>query len=102
MALSIIPARQIGTPRHEPATAHRGRFSSSCTVHLSASDTRDYAIAMNYFTKLPNNLGMLLLAVWLILFGVLTAPFLKFSFSHSGDLLAVLAIVVGIVLLMKR
>jgi hypothetical protein len=52
--------------------------------------------------RLPKNLGMLLLAVWLILFGVLTAPFLKFSFAYSGDLLAVLAIAVGILLLMQR
>jgi hypothetical protein len=56
---------------------------------------------MNFFTK-QNNLGMLLLAVWLIVFGVLTAPFLKFSFAHSGDLLAALAIVAGVLLLMKR
>ena len=54
------------------------------------------------FTKLPNNLGMMLLAVWLILFGILTAPFLKFNFAHSGDLLALLAIVAGVLLLMKR
>jgi hypothetical protein len=52
--------------------------------------------------KLPKNLGMLLLAIWLILFGLLTAPFLKFSFSHSGDLLAVLAIVVGVLLFLQR
>lgn len=52
--------------------------------------------------RLPKNLGMLLLAVWLILFGVLTAPFLKFSFAYSGDLLAALAIAVGILLLMQR
>ena len=52
--------------------------------------------------KLPRNLGMLLLAVWLILYGVLTAPFLKFSFAYSGDLLAVLAIVAGILLLLQR
>jgi hypothetical protein len=57
---------------------------------------------MTFFTKLPNNLGMLLLAVWLLLFGILNAPFLKFNFSHSGDLLALLAIVVGVLLLMKR
>jgi hypothetical protein len=57
---------------------------------------------MNFFAKLPNNLGLILLAVWLILFGVLTAPFLKFSFTHSGDLLAMLAIVAGVLLLMKR
>ena len=52
--------------------------------------------------KMPKNLGMLLLAIWLILFGLLTAPSLKFSFSHSGDLLAILAIVVGVLLLLQR
>ncbi len=57
---------------------------------------------MNFFARLPNNLGLMALAVWLILFGILTAPFLKFNFSHSGDLLALLAIVVGVLLLMKR
>lgn len=29
--------------------------------------------------KLPKNLGMILLAEWLILFGILTAPVLKIS-----------------------
>ena len=52
--------------------------------------------------KLPRNLGMLSLAVWLILFGLLTAPFLKFGFAYSGDLLAVLAVVVGVLLLLQR
>jgi hypothetical protein len=52
--------------------------------------------------KWPKNLGMLLLAVWLILFGLLTASFFRLSFSHSGDVLAVLAIVTGIVLLLGR
>jgi hypothetical protein len=45
---------------------------------------------------------MTLLAVWLILYGVLMAPFLDLHFAHSGDLLAVLAIVVGVLLLLKR
>jgi hypothetical protein len=45
---------------------------------------------------------MTLLAAWLILFGLLTAPFLGVSFAHSGDLLAVLAIAVGVLLFMKR
>jgi hypothetical protein len=63
---------------------------------------RDYAEVMNFFTKAPNNLGMILLAVWLILFGILTAPFLKFNFAYSGDLLALLAIVAGALLLIKR
>jgi hypothetical protein len=52
--------------------------------------------------KLPKNLGMILLAVWLILFGVLTAPFLKFSFAYSADLLAILAIAVGVLFLWRR
>ena len=52
--------------------------------------------------KLPRNLGMLLLAVWLILFGVLTAPFLKVSFAYSADLLAVLAVVAGVLLLLRE
>ena len=52
--------------------------------------------------KLPKNLGMLLLAVWFILFGLLTQSFLKISFASSGDLLAVLAIAVGVLLLMQR
>jgi hypothetical protein len=52
--------------------------------------------------KAPKDLGMMVLAAWLILFGVLTAPFLKVSFSHSGDVLAVLAIVAGVLLFMRR
>jgi hypothetical protein len=52
--------------------------------------------------KLPANLGMLLLAIWLILWGLISAPSLKLSFAYSGDVLAVLAIVVGILLLLKR
>ena len=52
--------------------------------------------------KLPTNLGMILLAAWLILFGVLTAPFLKLNFAYSGDLLALLAIAVGVLLLLQR
>jgi hypothetical protein len=52
--------------------------------------------------KMPKNLGMILLAVWLIVFGVLSAPFLKFSFAYSGDLVALLAIAAGILLLLQR
>ena len=57
---------------------------------------------MNLFAKAPNNLGMILLAVWLILYGIVTAPFLKFNFAYSGDLLAVLAIAAGALLLLRR
>ena len=52
--------------------------------------------------KLPKNLGIILLAVWLILFGLLTAPSLKVSFAHSGDLLALLAIAAGVCLFLQR
>ncbi len=52
--------------------------------------------------KMPKSLGIILLAVWLILFGILTAPFLKLSFAYSGDLLAVLAIAAGFMLLVQR
>ena len=52
--------------------------------------------------KMPANLGMLLLAIWLILWGVLTAPMLGISFAYSGDLLAVLAIAAGVVLVMRQ
>jgi hypothetical protein len=52
--------------------------------------------------KMPKNLGMILMAVWLILFGILTAPFLKFSFAYSTDLLALLAIAAGVLLLLRR
>ena len=52
--------------------------------------------------KAPNNLGITVLAVWLILYGLLTAPFLKVSFAHSFDVLAVLAIATGVLLFLRR
>ncbi len=50
--------------------------------------------------KLPKNLGMLLLAVWFILFGLVYWPLV--TFSHDRVILAVLAIVVGVLLLLQR
>lgn len=52
--------------------------------------------------KIQPNLGLILLGVWLILFGILSAPFLSLRFSHSADVLAVFAIVTGAVLLWRR
>ena len=52
--------------------------------------------------KLPTNLGMILLAIWLILFAALTSPTLHLSFTHSGDVLAVFAVVVAGLLLFQR
>lgn len=50
--------------------------------------------------KLPKNLGMLLLSIWLILKGLI--PLLSLSFSGLGTLMAILAIAVGVLILMGR
>jgi hypothetical protein len=53
------------------------------------------------FFKPSRNWGMLLLAVWLIVTGVLYfAP--NLSFARSGDILAALAIAAGVLLLLGR
>ena len=52
--------------------------------------------------RMPKNLGTLLLAIWLIAFGLLKAPFLHLNFAYSVDLLAVLAVVAGVMLLLER
>jgi cell division protein FtsW (lipid II flippase) len=52
--------------------------------------------------KITKDLGMMVLAVWLIVFGLLTVSFLKIHFAHSDDVLAVLAIAAGALLLLKR
>jgi hypothetical protein len=52
--------------------------------------------------KITKNLGMLLLAIWLILFGLLTAPFLQVNFAHTANLLAALAIAAGVLILLQR
>ena len=51
--------------------------------------------------KIPTNLGMLLLAIWLIVSGVMfLVPSL--AFQGSGNVLALIAIAAGILLLIKR
>ena len=52
--------------------------------------------------RMPKNLGTLLLAIWLIVFGLLNAPFLNLHFAYSADLVAVLAVATGVVLLLER
>ncbi len=47
-------------------------------------------------------LAAILLAVFLILFGILTSPTLGVHFNYSADILAVLAIVTGVVVLLRR
>ena len=50
--------------------------------------------------RLTRNLGMLLLAIWLILGGVM--PLLKLSFSGSSTIMAILAIAAGVLILIGR
>ena len=47
-------------------------------------------------------LASILLAIFLIIFGVLTSPMLGVKFNYSGDVLAVLAIATGVMLLLRR
>jgi len=52
--------------------------------------------------KLPSNLGMLLLGIWLILYGVI--PFLSGGTLTLGigTLMSILAIVAGVLILLGR
>lgn len=50
--------------------------------------------------KLPKNLGMLLLAIWLILTGVIAL--LSFSFSGLPIIMAILAIAAGVLILLGK
>jgi len=56
---------------------------------------------MRFFNP-PKNYGLVLLAVWTIMYGVLTAPILNLNFAYEGDLLALIAIAVGVLLLLQR
>ena len=49
---------------------------------------------------LVKNLGMLLLAIWLIVSGLM--PLLSLSFSGAGTVMAILAIAAGVLLLVGR
>ena len=46
------------------------------------------------------NIGMLLLGIWLILTGIL--PFLKLGFQGLGMIMAVLAVLAGILIIAGR
>jgi hypothetical protein len=50
--------------------------------------------------KMTSNIGMLLLAVWLILSGLI--PLLSISFSGLGMVMAILAIAAGILIVVGR
>ena len=47
-----------------------------------------------------NNLGMLLLGIWLVLTGLL--PILNVTFAHMGLTLSALALAAGILILLGR
>ena len=49
--------------------------------------------------RITNNLGMLLLAIWLILSGLIA---FGVSFSGEGTVLALLAIIAGVLVLFGR
>lgn len=50
--------------------------------------------------KIPKNLGMLLLGIWLILSGLI--PLLSLSFSGLGTLMAGLAIAAGVCIIIGK
>lgn len=50
--------------------------------------------------RLTRNLGMLLLAIWLILTGLV--PLLGLSFSGLGTVMAILAVAAGALILVGR
>ncbi len=50
--------------------------------------------------KLTKNIGMLLLAIWLILYGVITL--LSLSFSGLPLVMAILAIAAGVLILLDK
>jgi hypothetical protein len=50
--------------------------------------------------KLTSNVGMLLLAIWLILTGLV--PLLHLSFSGLGTVMAILAIAAGVLIVVGR
>ena len=50
--------------------------------------------------KMTRNIGMLLLALWLILTGLI--PLLNLSFSGLGTVMAILAIAAGVLIIVGR
>jgi hypothetical protein len=50
--------------------------------------------------KITRNIGMLLLAIWLVLTGLV--PLLNLSFSGLGTLMAILALAAGVLIVVGR
>jgi hypothetical protein len=55
---------------------------------------------MKLFAKSMPNIGMLALAVWLILYGLLAV--FNISFSQENIIMGILALIAGVLILIKR
>src|SRR5688572_26988209 len=71
-----------------------GRVADAQIFHMEIPMTAATSV------RVTRNLGMLLLAIWLIISGLV--PLLKLSFDGLGMLLAVLAIAAGALILTGR
>ena len=72
----------------------RGPAGRCTTFHMEIPMTAASSV------RVTRNLGMLLLAIWLIISGLV--PLLNLSFDGLGQLLAVLAIAAGALILIGR
>jgi len=87
-----VPRRQV---KENIATAARGRLRAATrryelqSAHMEMNDMH-----------LTRNLGMTLLAIWLILYGLIAL--LGLSFSGLGVIMAILAIAAGVLILLGR
>jgi hypothetical protein len=70
-----------------------------CTASESHS-TEPVSIKETSNMKLPKNLGMILLAIWLILSGLIAL--LNFSFAGLPVIIALIAIAAGVLILLNR
>ena|SRR5688572_4424887 len=80
------------------ADVRRLHFGAWLTDTLSTQFNSREALRMAI--RLTRNLGMLLLAIWLILTGLM--PLLSLSFQGVGTIMAILAIAAGVLLLIGR
>ena len=83
------------------ASKRESESKQPCKTAMVQTSVREQNRESNHM-KIPKNIGMLLLAIWLILYGLLTTTFLHFGFSHQADVLAILAIAAGVLLFLQR
>lgn len=83
------------------ATALARRYLSCWTQRYKAAAQRTWSSSpKESLMKVTKNLGMLLLAIWLIATGLI--PLLQLSFSGLGTVMAVLAVAAGGLILVGR